>query len=214
MILVALAAGIAWTRSGGRLAESAVRTLAVIALVSGMTTIIAGSVPVAEIPVGANETLRVMPGAAFPFTIQQYRDYDAGVFSYRVVIGWPDGVSIYETAMAEDQSHLIRWSRYWTMAALASWMLVGGILTTAFLSALQYKRNGSRSIERTKTDGRNLLLLIPLSIFTASFVLYRFAGNPPFLPGQLFFGIGFLGLFLGLASFLLVLAILRPSHQD
>jgi hypothetical protein len=212
MILVVLASCIAWMRSGGPLAERAVRTLIVTILVAGMTTIIAGSVPVAEIPLGTNETLRVMPGSAFPFTIQQYRDYDADLFSYRIVIGWPDGVTIYETALAEDQSHLIHWANFWAMAALGSWMLVGSVATIAFLSALQYKRGGIREVKPAKTARSDLILLIPLSAFSVSFVLYRLAGAPPFLPGQLFFDIGFAGLFMSLLLFMILLLIPASSQ--
>jgi len=67
-----------------------------------MTVITTGSIPVVEIPTGPNQEFRMMPPTAFPFTMQQYRDYDSNQFYYRIVIGWPTGIPIYEWGIEND----------------------------------------------------------------------------------------------------------------
>lgn len=212
MILVVLACVIAWARIGRRMTERVVGALLACLLVSGMTAIIAGSVPVVEIPTGPNQELRVMPPTAFPLAIQQHRDYDTDQFYYRIVLGWPDGIPVYQTVPTDDQSHLIRWTGFGMMVVLGLWMLLGGMLTVAFMSALQWRRNICKHNERAKGNRRKLLLMVSLSTFSASFLLYRFAGMPPFLPGALVFDVGFWGLHIGLGLFIIALLVPRSSQ--
>lgn len=85
----------------------------------------AASLPVTEISTGSNQELRVMPPAAFPFTIQQYRDYDTNQFNYRIVIGWPDGIPIYESVTMDDQSEFIHLAHLSAGLLLGIYQLVG-----------------------------------------------------------------------------------------
>ena len=107
MILAVLVCMYAWKRLRGKLLGRAIRMALIAVFITGMVAITAGSIPIIEIPTGPNQELRVMPQTAFPFTMQQFRDYDTGQFYYRIVVGWPNGFPIYQALPIDDQSEFI-----------------------------------------------------------------------------------------------------------
>ncbi len=139
MIVVAFACIFVWKHRRGNIAKRLDVLVAVAVLVTGLTFITAVFPPIVEIPTGPNQELRVMPPTAFPFTMQQYRDYDSDQFNYRIVIGWPDGVPIFEGVTTDDQSEFIHLAHFYTAMILGAYMVVGltVILTIVYLFALR-----------------------------------------------------------------------------
>jgi len=78
--------------------------------------------------VGTEEVLRVQPPGSFPFTMQQYRDYEAGQFFYRIVIGWPDGQPVYEFPQSPDQSEFMHAQHYACTIILAFLSMGGAVM--------------------------------------------------------------------------------------
>ena len=99
------------------------RTAIVGILITGITVAAAASLPIIEIPTGSDQELRVMPPTAYPFTMQQYRDYNTDQFYYRIVLGWPDGIPLYQGATMDDQSEYIH------LAHLGAGVLLGLYMT-------------------------------------------------------------------------------------
>ena len=77
--------------------------------------------------VGTEDVLRVQPPSTFPFTMQQHRDYEAGQFFYRIVIGWPDGLPVYEFPQSPDQSEFIH-LQYYVCTILLAFLSMGGVV--------------------------------------------------------------------------------------
>lgn len=142
MIIVALACYLVWKQERGNIAKRIDVLVAVAVLVTGLTFITAVSPPIVEIPTGPNQELRVMPPFAFPFTMQQYRNYDLQQFYYRIVIGWPDGIPIYEGVATDDQSEFMHFAYFYTAILLGGHMVVGlmVIIVIVYLFALRRQR--------------------------------------------------------------------------
>ncbi|MFQ5834114.1 MAG: hypothetical protein ACE5H4_15525 [Candidatus Thorarchaeota archaeon] len=89
-----------------------------------------------EFQVDTERMLRVQPPGAFPFTMQQYRDYEADQFFYRIVIGWPDGRPVYEFPQSPDQSEFIHLQHYACTIMLAFLSMGGLFLALPIIWAL------------------------------------------------------------------------------
>ncbi len=155
MIIVALTCFLVWKHQRGNIAKRIDVLVAISVLVTGLTFITAASPPMVEIPTGPNQELRVMPPTAFPFTMQQYRNYDLDQFYYRIVIGWPDGIPIYEGVANDDQSEFIHFAHLYTAMFLGAYMVVGlmVILVIVYLLALRRPRKESFTMN-TSPDNR------------------------------------------------------------
>ncbi|MFX1245673.1 MAG: hypothetical protein ACFE8F_12025 [Promethearchaeota archaeon] len=70
------------------------------------------SVVVARVPVGTDQTVTYFAPASFPLAIVGFHDAVAHNFLYRIVLGWPDGLTIYAPPLTDDQSEFMRWQRY------------------------------------------------------------------------------------------------------
>jgi len=123
----------------GNIAKRVDVLVAIVAIVTGMTIITAASIPIVAISTGPNQELRVMPPTAFPITMQQYRDYDLGQFYYRIVIGWPDGIPIYEGVENYDQSEFIHLAHLNTAMLLGAYEIAGvmAILVIVYIFILR-----------------------------------------------------------------------------
>jgi len=98
---------LAWKLIQGEGRKKIIRMGIVGILITGAVTVTAGSLPVVSVSTGVDQELRVMPPAGFPLTMQQYRNYESNQFDYRIVLGWPDGLPIYESMLIDDQSEFI-----------------------------------------------------------------------------------------------------------
>lgn len=211
MILIVLACLGAWSRLGESRTKRAYAALFAGVLVAGMTTFTAASVPILEIPIGPEQELRVMPPTAFPFTIQQHRDYDTNQFYYRIVIGWPDGIQIFRTVATDDQSEFIHWTHFGMMVILGLYMLASVPFIVAGLVHLDPGKGRAR-IEEEKYDDRRVGFLAgALLLFIVSAFLYFFDLAIPYWTRHIVFITAFWGLYIGLGLFLI--ALLVPSSR-
>jgi len=208
VIFIVLSCFVVWSRMRGKLIEKTIGLTIIAVLLTGMTVITAGSIPVVEIPTGLNQELRVMPPTAFPFTMQQFRDYDANQFYYRIVIGWPNGIPIYEGIAMDDQSEFIHLAHLHVGVLLGEYVSAGIMMTLAVIFLFELQR---RKQDQDETNDINVKFLvkfsIPVIIFSISFVLFLFPEVLSFLPGHFIFAIGFWGMFVGFGAFLFFLFI-------
>jgi len=110
-------------------------------LITGLVTIAAGSLPVVTVSTGVDQELRVMPPAGFPFTMQQYRNYDTNQFNYRIVLGWPDGFPIFESVLTDDQSEFIHIAHLVTATYLGLYLFSSLVVILGLIYIFErYKR--------------------------------------------------------------------------
>ncbi len=210
-MLVVLACLGAWSRLGGSRTKRAYETLFVGVLMAGMTAFTATSIPIIEIPIGPEQELRVMPPTAFPFTIQQHRDYDTNQFYYRIVIGWPDGIQIFRTVATDDQSEFIHWTHFGMMVILGLYMLVSVPFTVAGLIRFEPGKKRAAVEDEKRNDRRIGLLMGALLLFAVSAFFYLFDLAIPYWTRHIVFIAAFSGLYIGLGLFLI--ALLLPSSR-
>lgn len=214
MIFVVLACAVAWKRLQGKLDQRVVCITIIAVLVAGMTVVTAGSIPVVSIPAGPNQELRVMSPTSFPFTMQQYRDYDSDQFYYRIVIGWPDGIPIYEGVANDDQSEFIHLAHLNIALFLGAYVAAGTIMMLALVFLLELRKRNQDQNDTSDFNVNYLIkFIIPILIFSISLTMFLFPEVFSFLPSHIIFGIGFWGLFVGLGVCLLFLFIPNSKRQ-
>lgn len=177
MIFVILVCVTAWARNRG---SRRTRSLLVIfaGFVAAGMSVFVSALPffVYSYPVSSNITIRVFGGlTTFPFTMQQYRDYDQHLFYYQIVIGWPDGISVYTEAFLDNQSEFILGSHGLTTFILGLYALFSIPLSAPIILALENyeKSEKQKRITWTKGSPVNYLkrLTIPIIIFTLGVIL-------------------------------------------
>lgn len=104
--------------------------------------------PILDLPLESNTALRTFPPYAFPFTIMQYRDYDAGLFNYIISLGWPEGIPIYQFPIYDDQSEYIHYQNYQAGLMIGIILLISAIL--AACSLINLDKRGILSTRRAK----------------------------------------------------------------
>ena len=149
MILVIVACFLAWRYFSNGPTQKIMRIAIVGLIMTGITTAIAASLPITEVPIGSTQELRVMPPTAFPFTMQQYRDYDSNQFYYRIVLGWPDGIPIFKGTTQDDQSEYIHLAHLNTGILLGEYMLVGLVSILAVVSLFEARKVKTRDVKTT-----------------------------------------------------------------
>jgi len=140
MILVIVACFLAWRYFSNEPIQKILRIAVVGLIMTGITTAVATSLPITEVSLGPTQELRVMPPTAFPFTMQQYRDYDSNQFYYRIVLGWPDGIQIYKGITQDDQSEYIHLAHLNTGILLGEYMFLGLVSILAVVSLLKARK--------------------------------------------------------------------------
>ena len=149
MILVIVACFLAWRYFSNEPIQKILRIAVVGLIMTGITTAVATSLPITEVSLGPTQELRVMPPTAFPFTMQQYRDYDSNQFYYRIVLGWPDGIQIYKGITQDDQSEYIHLAHLNTGILLGEYMLVGLVSILAVVSLFEARKVKTRDVKTT-----------------------------------------------------------------
>ncbi|TFG32820.1 hypothetical protein EU527_09320 [Candidatus Thorarchaeota archaeon] len=125
MLFVVIACVFAWLRLNGNTSQKLIRIALIGIVISGITVVLSASIPIISVPLGTEQELRVMPPTTFPLTMQQYRDYDADLFYYRIVLGWPDGLPVFEGVPFDDQSEFILRAHLNTGILLGGYMIAG-----------------------------------------------------------------------------------------
>lgn len=125
-----------------------------------LVSVLAYMPPITEIALGAEEELRVFSPVAYPFSVQQYRDYAVRGFRYSIVLGWPRGLPVIQFPLLHDQSEFIHGQAYYS--GLIMGMLGLGIVlaTVISLGLLDSHRSPPREPKLTPA----YLVLVPLQI--------------------------------------------------
>ena len=167
----------------------------VIGVVTVVVTVLTASLgPIIDYPLGSNQALRVYPPTAYPFTMQQYRDYDASSFHYRIVVGWPDGVQIYSHAPTPDQSEFMHIQRFLTTVALGGYVAIGLLLSIPIIIAWEWRSRRDLEdvvVKPSSLIGEYIIRLVVALIVICMGLLMVFAPHlVPIAPGHIVYGIG------------------------
>ncbi|MFW9808496.1 MAG: hypothetical protein ACFFE6_03855 [Candidatus Thorarchaeota archaeon] len=221
MIFVVLACIIAWNRQNNTIVNKTLRITIIAVLVTGLVAITSGSFPIVEIPAGSNQELRVMPPSAYPFTMQQYRDYDTNQFYYRIVIGWPDGLPIFQSLAMDDQSEFINLTHLYIGVLLGEYIVTGSLMVIAGLVFFEQLKRIKDQVKTSYLSGNYLLsFIISLAILSISIIKLAFPMTLSFLPSsfllsQIILDIGFWAIFMALGVYVLFLFLPKsrqPQH--
>ena len=79
MLVVMLVCVGAWMRLGKSYPHRIIVVVVLGIVAVGATTLTGSIPPITDYPMSQDQALRVYPPTAFPFTLQQHRDYDAGL---------------------------------------------------------------------------------------------------------------------------------------
>lgn len=167
MLIVIVIVVIAWLLASESMTEKIVVPLSVGLITSYIVAVLASFPPIITIPLSENEAIRVFSPVAYPFCIQQYRNYDANLFSYVISFGWPEGIPLLQSALQEDQSHFIHAQHYFSGLYLGLILLVFvvalvGILTLIDRKNLIVRKQQMRSVPLLIT----LQVILVIQIFT------------------------------------------------
>jgi hypothetical protein len=140
----------------------------------------ASQAPILTIPIDDNEAFRVFSPAAYPFCIQQYRNYDTNMFSYSVNIGWPEGFPLLRLGLMEDQSHFIHAAHYSSGLFLGLVLLTLVVVLVGTLTLVERKIQ-IRRIQRLRSTLllavlQLILLLQIVSLYLLGNIIYPLGG--------------------------------------
>ncbi len=215
MIFVVLACIIAWNRPNKTIVNKALRITIIAVLVTGLVAITAGSFPIVEIPTGSNQELRVMPPTAYPFTVQQSRNYDTNQFSYRIVIGWPDGLPIFQSLAMDDQSEFIHLTHLYFAVLLGEYIVTGSLMVIAGLVFIEQLRRIKDKDKTSHISGNYLLsFIITLVILSISIIKLVYPTVLSFLPSLIILDICFWAIFMTLGVYILFLFLPKFGQQQ
>ena len=173
MLIVIVIVVVTWLLVSETGKEKIVVLLSVGLITSFIVAVTASLPPIMEIPLSENEALRVFSPTAYPFCIQQYRNYDVNLFSYAVSFGWPEGIPLLQFALQEDQSHFIHAQHYFSGLSLGLLLLLVVVVLVGFLTLIERK-----SIVPRKQRRFSVHLLIVLQLTLIILVIFLFlTGN-------------------------------------
>jgi len=181
LLIVFVVVIIAWLLVDEIGTEKIVILLSAGFIASYIVAVLASMPPITEISLGPNEVLRVFSPAAFPFCIQQYRDYSAELFSYTVSLGWPEGIPLLQLPLWDThESIFIHEQHYRSGLSLGLLLLLGMTVLVGILAVIDTRC----SIPRKKLRFSSLLLvslqsaliILIISQYLIGSILYPFGG--------------------------------------
>jgi hypothetical protein len=180
LLIVIVIVIVAWLMVGEIGKEKIVVLLSVGLITSFIVAVIASLPPIIEIPLSGNEAIRVFSPAAYPFCIQQYRNYDAHLFSYAVTLGWPEGTPLLQFALRDDQSEFIHEQHYLSGLSLGLLLLLVVIVLVGTLTLIERKstitrRSGKSSVLLLVALQFTLIILI-VSLYLSGNIVYPLGG--------------------------------------
>jgi hypothetical protein len=181
LLLVIVIIVIAWLLDGETGMKKIILLLSVGLVTSFIVAVMASLSPITEIPLSGSEVMRVYSPAAYPFCIQQYRNYDANLFSYAVSFGWPEGTPLVQLALQEDQSHFIHAQHYLSGLNLGLLLLLVVIVLVGMLTLIERKstitrKSGKSSILLLVALQLNLIILV-VSLYLSGNIIYPLGGT-------------------------------------
>jgi hypothetical protein len=160
-LIVVIAIVVGWLLTSKTGWAQIIQLLSVGLVTSFTVAVLASLSPIIEIPLSGDEALRVFSPAAYPFCIQQYRNYDANLFSYTVSFGWPEGIPLLQFALQEDQSHFIHAQHYFSGLSLGLLLLLVVVILVGFLTLIERKSIVPRKQRRFSA---HLLIVLQLTL--------------------------------------------------
>jgi len=112
--------------------------VAVALLASVLTAWTSISVLISRQPVGPNQEVTFFAPTSFPLSMVGYHDFAARQFNYRMVLGWPDGWTLWGGQLTDDQSEFMKLQRYEMAALFAITSFAAASLTILALVAANY----------------------------------------------------------------------------
>ena len=179
MLIVIAIVVVGWLLASKTRWAQIIQLLSIGLVTSYIVAVMASLSPITEIPLSGDEVLRVFSPAAYPFCIQQYRNYDANLFSYTVSFGWPEGIPLVQFAPQEDQSHFIHAQHYFSGLSIGLLLLLVVVILVGFLTLIERK-----SIVQRKQRRLSAHLLIVLQLILIMLVI------PLFLSGNVIYPLG------------------------
>ena len=177
MIIVIIVIVAAWLLASKTGWEQIIQLLSIGLVTSFIVAVMASLSPITEIPLSGDEALRVFSPAAYPFCIQQYRNYEANLFSYTVSLGWPEGIPLLQFALQEDQSHFIHAQHYFSGLSLGLLLLLVVVVLVGLLTLIERK-----SIVSRKQRKSSALLLIALQLTLIIQILFLYLNGSIIYP--------------------------------
>ena len=180
MIIVIVVVIIAWLLASESITEKIVVPLSVGLVISYIVAVMASFPPIMTIPFGENEAIRAFSPVAYPFCIQQYRNYDAHLFSYAVIFGWPEGTPLLQFALLDDQSEFIHVQHYLSGLTLGLLLLLVVIVLVGTLTLIERKsaitrKSGKSSVLLLVSQQLALIILIA-SLSLSGNIVYPLGG--------------------------------------
>jgi len=200
LFLVIAIVVIAWLLAGETGTEKIVVLLSVGLITSFIVAVLASLPPIIDISLSGNEAIRVYPPAAYPFCIQQYRDYDAHLFSYAVTFGWPEGIPLLQFALQEDQSHFIHAQHYFSGLSIGLLLLLVVVVLVGLLTLIERKTTVPR---KQRKSSALLLITLQLTLIIQILSLY--------LSGSIIYPLG--GVFVLLVTLYPTLRVVRDGSS-
>lgn len=181
MIVVIVIVVVGWLLAGKTGWAQIIQLLSVGLVTSFIVAVLASLSPIMEIPLSGDEALRVFSPAAYPFCIQQYRNYDANLFSYTVSFGWPEGIPLLQFALQEDQSHFIHAQHYFSGLSLGLLLLLVVVVLVGFLTLIERKSIVPRKQRRFSAHLlivlQLTLIILVISLLLTGNVIYPLGGT-------------------------------------
>jgi hypothetical protein len=160
MILVVISLVIIWLLVGSQTKHKLPFLLSAGLILSYIIAVSASLPPILDTPLENNTALRAFPPYAFPFTILQYRDYDAGLFNYILALGWPEGIPLFQFPVIDDQSEYISMQHYSAGLLVGVLLLLSAIVTVYALMELD--KRGILSNKRAGVSPVYILVVLQL----------------------------------------------------
>ena len=207
----------AWVHLGRRYRNRS-KMVIVIGVVTVVVTVLTASLgPIIDYPLGSNQALRVFLPTTYPFTMQQYRNYDASSFYYRIVVGWPDGVQIYSHEPTPDQGEFIRIQHFLTTAVLSGYVAIGLLVSIPIIIVWEERsRRNSEDVvvKPSSLIGEYIIRLVVALIIISMGLLMVFAPHlVPIVPEHIVFGIGLTITFAGWVLYVCSALLPEMKHR-
>ena len=148
MIVILLTVIILWFLVGDEDKDKPIYLLSVGLVVTYIIAVMASVPIITDIPLRNSEALRASPQIAYPFSIHQYRDYEADLFSYAITFGGPQGPVIVQYELMDVDSFLINLQRYSAGLTVGLILLVGMSSLVVVLTLLDQSKKLPAKKER------------------------------------------------------------------
>lgn len=171
-----------WILIGPITRKRMVSLLSVGLIISYIIAVMASMPPIIEVSLAEDEVLRAFSPAAYPFCIQQYRNYDSHIFSYAISLGWPEGMPLLQLASQDDQSEFIHIQHYLAGLSLGLLLL---LIMAVLVGILAWVDRRGMFVRRQRTSSLLLLILLQSALIILS-ALQLLAGSIVYFLGGSF----------------------------